>query len=206
MMNIRVVGVLALVALMACLNVTPSLASGPEIPFESYFAKVRGEKQILKFNDFSGRIAARRIKTLLRSGDVLGDRVLLTNGLDVYFPEGYIVSSSVAFEAFQPKAGLAPTRVRSMGDLEANPHYHLTKQFDKHLGPVCSEGDGQKPGTRVRVRRSKSGVISVVQLQPGRFDLISGQKSISYRVISAVARTYLPRKSRIRGLLKACAT
>lgn len=39
----------------------------PALPFEQYFAGKRGDHDVLKFNDFSGKIKAHRIKKLLRS-------------------------------------------------------------------------------------------------------------------------------------------
>lgn len=176
----------------------------PALPFEPYFAKTRGGGPALRFNDFSGRISEARIKALLRSGTILGDKVLLQNGTAVYFPEGYIVSASTSLQQFRPKNGKRAKAVRSPDDLERNPDYGLIDRFDGLLGPVCAEGPGASPGTMVRVRQSERGVLSVVIIGPGRFDALLGEKTVGYRVTSALNAAYLEIDAMTESLIGDC--
>jgi len=192
------------VALMLGVTGKLALADTPVIPFERYFADARGGGQTLKFNDFSGEIGANRIKALLRSGSTLGDRVLLQNGIAVYFPEGYIVSSSMTLNKFRPKGGLQDKAVRSKSDLEPDPNYHLSAQFDRLLGPVCAEVDGPLPGTKLRARRTARGVFSVIRVGPGQFDALSGERSVGYRIVSAVDTPFLGRDPTVAILIDQC--
>ncbi|MDJ0684957.1 MAG: hypothetical protein QNJ84_09670 [Alphaproteobacteria bacterium] len=198
-------GVMAGVAALALTEAKPTLASdGPELPFERYLGSGEGGKPVLRFNDFSGRITGDRIKALLRSGEILGDRVLLQNGSAVYFPEGYIVSSSIAFDRYRPKDGVPESSVDSPDDLELNPTYDLTNSFDQVLGPVCAETAGKSPGTTVRLRKNASGVVSLVEATPGRYNAVSGEESVGYRVLSATAAPFLPQNNAVQSMLSEC--
>ena len=179
-------------------------ADKPLIPFESYFAGKRTNGEALQFNDFSGKIPGDRIKALLRSGNVLGDRVLLQNGIAVYFPEGYIVSASMTLDEYQPKSGMNIDTVRSSSDLEPNPNYHLVGQFEHLLGPVCAETSGAVPGTKIRARQKPNGVLSVIQIGPGQFDSFSGETSVGYQIVSAIEAPFLGGDAIVVDLVERC--
>ncbi|NVK17892.1 MAG: hypothetical protein HWE30_04290 [Methylocystaceae bacterium] len=168
----------------------------PTLPYESYFAKYRGDRAVLKFNDFSGKIKAQRIKKLLRSGPVLGDRVLLDNNLAVYFPEGYIVSSTLRLDAFRPKNGVTAKRIKSSHDLEENPDYQLVEQMDQHLGKVCAEINLPNQ-IKARLRKSPDGILSLVKHTPGRFDRLVGTQSRAYEITSALKPSYLSKEREV---------
>lgn len=178
----------------------------PVLPFEKYFAAINGQKELLRFDDFSGRIGSDRIKALLRSGDTIGDRVLLRNGTAVYFPEGYIVSSRFAVPAFRPKAGVAVAEIDGIEDLDPNPHYGLVERFDDLLGPICAEEQNAGGGRLLRLRRTERGVFSLVTVRPGAFEALIGRRAPSYEVISVVDEAYLPGSGVVRQLVMGCET
>lgn len=175
----------------------------PPLPFETYFAKDRTDSDVLKFNDFSGKIKAQRIKKLLRSGPILGDRVLLDNNLAVYFPEGYIVSSTMHIEQFRPKNGMSEKQIKSANDIEMNPEYDLVNKIDHHLGKVCAEIPSPE-NQKTRLRRNEEGILSLVKRTQGRFDKILGKQSEDVMVISALEPHYLSSDRKIQLVASNC--
>ena len=175
----------------------------PTLPYESYFAKYRADRSVLKFNDFSGKIKAQRIKKLLRSGRVLGDRVLLDNNLAVYFPEGYIVSSTLRLDAFRPKKGISAKRIKSAQDLEENPDYRLVDLMDQHLGKVCAEVK-LSDKVQARLRKNPDGVLSLVKHTQGQFDQVLGEASRAYEITSALSPSYLSTDRMVQRAVSKC--
>ncbi len=176
----------------------------PALPFEQYFAGKRGDHDVLKFNDFSGKIKAHRIKKLLRSGPILGDRVLLQNNTAIYFPEGYIVSATAQFEKWRPKRGIKVDHVASAHDIEINPDYGLVKSIDNQLGQVCAEIPSQTPEIILQLRKRTDGLISLVKKTQGRFDHIIGQPSETIEVTSALSPSYLSSDHKIQAIASRC--
>jgi len=174
------------------------------LPFEQYFAGKRGDRDVLKINDFSGKIKAHRIKKLLRSGPILGDRVLLQNNTAVYFPEGYIVSATAQFEKWRPKPGIQIERVATSQDVELNPDYRLIEKIDNQLGRVCLDIPSFSPKTIIQLRKRTDGLISLVKKTQGRFDHIIGQPSETVEVTSALSPSYLSSDKKIRELASRC--
>lgn len=181
-------------------------ASGPMLPFEGYFAKQRGDVDVLKFNDFSGKIKGNRIKKLLRSGPILGDRVLLQNDTAVYFPDGYIVSMTKRFDKWRKsvlKNNISFSSLSPHG-LELNPEYKIIESLDRYLGSVCAEAKLDDRGNMIRIRKSRGGVLSLVQRAPGTFDHIPEAKSQSVIVTSSLNPRYLSQDVSIRNLAHSC--
>lgn len=176
----------------------------PELPFEQYFAKKRGDRTLLKFNDFSGKISGDRILKLLRSGSLLGDRVLLRNNTAIYFPDGYIVSASIRLERWQERQGLTPEQVRTPSDIEPNPDYALVNDVERNLGKVCAEIPSRRPKETVRLRKTKDGMLSLVKRTSGRYDHIAGQDSEAIIVTSAVDPKFLSGDREIQEIAKRC--
>jgi hypothetical protein len=181
---------------------TPKTKSIPSLPFEQYFASLRGDQDVLKFNDFSGKIKAQRIKKLLRSGPVLGDRVLLQNNTAVYFPEGYIVSATAQFEKWRPKTGLTIDHVSSARDIEINPDYRLVENIDSQLGRVCAELPS--PTQTLQFRKTTDGMFSLVRKTKGRFDHLLGEQSETVVITSALNPSYLSNDKRLQEMASRC--
>lgn len=179
-------------------------ASSHVLPFEEYFAQKRADKNILKFNDFSGKIVAKRIKKLLRSGNVLGDRVLLTNNTAVYFPEGYIVSSTLRLEQWRPRPGVHPKQIYSSDDVEPNPDFSLIDKIDQHLGKVCAVVPTQTPFEKIIVRKTDDGMLSLVQRIKGRLDKVIGRPSEDVVISSALSPQYLTTDRNIQKIVSSC--
>lgn len=193
----------------AATAVSPSAEAGtkksflPPLPYETYFAKYRADRAVLKFNDFSGKINAKRIKKLLRSGRVLGDRVLLDNNLAVYFPEGYIVSSTMRLDQFRPKKGLTAKKITSTKDIEVNPDYALVNLMDEHLGEVCAEITTSDQ-VKASVRKNRDGILSLVKQTSGRFDYLVGEQSEAFEITSALKPSYLSSNHEIQRAVSKC--
>lgn len=177
---------------------------GPDLPFERYFASKTGEASVLKFNDFSGKIDASRIKKLLRSGNLLGDRVLLKNNAAVYFPDGYIVSFSIRLERWLAKNGMGPEQVRSSHEVEPNPDYVLVSKVEEQLGRVCAEIPDSNPQEKIRLRKSRSGILSLVKRTVGRFDHIVGEPSETIVITSAMEPQFLSPDNRVWRAASSC--
>ena len=199
-----------LTALFAALFVTAPVAAadknraGPDLPFERYFAAAKNGINILKFNDFSGKIEAARIKKLLRSGNILGDRVLLNNNAAVYFPDGYIVSYSIRLEKWLAKTGLRAEQVSTSQEVEPNPDYVLTSKIEEQLGHVCAEVQASNPHEKVRLRKSKSGVLSLIKRTAGRFDHIVGAPSETVLITSALEPQFLSPDQQVHKAAQRC--
>lgn len=174
---------------------------GPVVPLEL----LGGSKRALHFNDPASRIPESRIKRLLRTGPILGDRVLLSNGVAVYFPDGHIVSAKVEIDQFQPKGDLVAEQIRHHTHLEASTLYAKVARFDKLLGPVCARlSDVDGPDSEARLRKDRRGVYSLEIEKPGRFDKYTGQRSRSYAVTSALDVGFIDETQLVRKLLIGC--
>ncbi len=176
----------------------------PALPFENYFAAKRADHEILKFNDFSGKIKAQRIKKLLRSGSILGDRVLLKNNTAIYFPEGYIVSSTLRIEQWRPKNRVHPKQIYSVNDVESNPDFRLIQEIDQHLGKVCAIVPSHDQKLSTRLRKLPNGVISLVQRVRGRLDKIIGKPSEDVIITSSLNPTYISSDIAIQKMASSC--
>jgi hypothetical protein len=192
--------------------VVGSAAAGeqPLVPFEQSAAFKIDSRAMLRFDDFAGRIGDSRIKRLLRSGDILGDRVLLMNNVAVYFPDGHIVSAKAEFHSHRPVAGLMPWNVYSAAQIEPNPNYQYHAEFDSLLGPACAETVYLKGGARnggdsyARLRINRQHVLSLELETPGRYDRLSGEKTRSYTVTSALDPYYLGDPGLVQQLMDVC--
>lgn len=195
----------------ACLTAGTALAADrPLLPFEGHAAIGLDRKAMLRFDDSTGRIPDARIERLLRSGRILGDRVLLKNQVAVYFPDGHIVSSKAEFHTYRPVAGLMPWHVYTRRQIEPNPRYALVEELDRLLGPVCAETAYLKGRRRhggasyARVRINRERVLSLEIDSPGRYDYLTHQSSRSYTVTSALDPYYLGDPAVVGELLAQC--
>tara|TARA_R110002033_G_scaffold169905_3_gene211622 strand:- start:1796 stop:2476 length:681 start_codon:yes stop_codon:yes gene_type:complete len=174
----------------------------PIVPFEKLFAKERGDSKVLRFNGFSGEIPGKRIKALLRSGPILGDRVLLSEDVAVYFPDGYIVQSQARLAKYVPAPGLQPTQVVGRDNLMENPRYNLVAQFDGALGQECARvvyGDGF-----ASLRINRGGVMSLITETPGIFDGLVNEHTTTYDITSAVTPVFMGNKGLLPDLIRLC--
>ena len=197
----RLAAVVVMAGLILAVGATGA-ASDPPLPFERAFAAQRGDRAVLRFNDFVGRIPDHRIKALLRSGAVLGDRVLLQEDVTVYFPDGHIVSSRLHIGEFRPRDGLVAQQVRHASHLQRDERFDWVGRFDSVLGPVCASGMGRRGPLEIRVR--KDGVISAVSVFPGRFDARLDAPTESYTVVSAMDPVFLEPRDAVGSLLAEC--
>ncbi|WP_085581539.1 hypothetical protein [Thalassospira mesophila] len=174
----------------------------PVVPFEKLFARERGDSKVLRFNGFSGEIPGKRIKALLRSGPILGDRVLLSEDVAVYFPDGYIVQSQARLAKYVPTPGLKANQVLSRANLMKNPRYNLVVQFDGVLGNECARVSYAQGFASLRINRS--GVMSLVTESPGIFDAVTGEPTTTYDVTSAVQPVFMGNKGLLPDLIRLC--
>ena len=187
-----------------------SAGDRPMVPFEQSAAVKVDSRSMLRFDDFAGRIGDSRIKRLLRSGDILGDRVLLENDVAVYFPDGHIVSAKAEFHSHRPTGGLFPWNVYSAAQIEPNPAYQYRAEFDSLLGPACAESVYLKGGNRrggdsyARLRINPQHVLSLELDTPGRYDGLTGETTRSYTVTSALDPYYLGDPAVVQQLMDAC--
>lgn len=182
----------------ACMAGGAALAGErPLLPFEAYPAVDLGGKAMLRFDDSTGKIPDARIERLLRSGPILGDRLLLKNEIAVYFPDGHIVSSKAEFHTYRPLPGLMPWHVYTRDQIEPNPRYALVAELDRLLGPVCAETvylkgrQRQEGASYARFRINHQGVLTLEIDSPGLYDYLSHEASRSYTVTSALDPYYL---------------
>ncbi|HEX9647924.1 MAG TPA: hypothetical protein VGB88_10525 [Alphaproteobacteria bacterium] len=188
-----------------------ALAGGQAVlPFEQSAAYKVDSRSVLHFDDYAGKITDQRIKRLLRSGDILGDRVLLQNDVAVYFPDGHIVSAKAEFHTYRPVAGLFPWNVYSAVQVEPNPNYQYRSEFDALLGPACAEtvyskGSKRRPGeSYARLRINRQNVLSLELDSPGLYDYLTGEPSRSYTVTSALDPYYLGDAQVVQQLMNTC--
>ncbi|MFH1805644.1 MAG: hypothetical protein ABID63_12230 [Pseudomonadota bacterium] len=174
----------------------------PPVPFETLFATERGDAKLLRFNAFSGDIPGKRIKALLQSGPVIGDRVLLAEDVAVYFPDGYIVQSQANLQKYVPKLGLAPEHVDERDDLQENPRYRLVEQFGRFLGPECARVEYANGFAALRIK--SDGVVSLVTETPGIFDPLIDEKTVTYNVTSAVQPDFIGNRGLMPELMQKC--
>ena len=176
----------------------------PVVPFEKLFAKERGDSKVLRFNGFSGEIPNKRIKELLRSGPILGDRVLLSEDVAVYFPDGYIVQSRAQLPKYIPSPGLKPFQVLSRDNLIKNPRYKLVKEFDNVLGRECARVAYGSGFASMRINRG--GVMSLITETPGLYDAVMDEHTTTYDVTSAVQPVFIGNKGLVPDLIRLCQT
>jgi len=184
----------------------------PMLPFEEFVEVSIDRSRLLRFDDSVGRIIEPRIERLLRSGDILGDRVLLKNQVAVYFPNGFIVSSKAEFHTYRPVDGLMPWDVYYRDQIELNPRYGRIGEFDRLLGSSCAEVPyfgGRSPRQQqgesyARMRINRHGVLSLVLDTPGRYDYLTHEPSNSLTVTSAVDSYYLGDPGLVAKLTKDC--
>ena len=196
-----VVGTLA-VATMAVLPTARAADKTPVVPFERYFADLRGDGKTLRFNAFSGEIPGKRIKQLLRSGQVIGDRILLSEDVAVYFPDGYIVQSQTNFSKYVPKFGVKPSAVRSRDDLVEDPRYSLVQRFDVILGRECARTEYANGFAALRIK--PDGVMSLVLETAGYFDALVQEDTTAYTVTSAVQPVFIGNQGLVPDLVAQC--
>ncbi|MDP6953802.1 MAG: hypothetical protein QGF53_13695 [Alphaproteobacteria bacterium] len=197
----------------ALLAATAPVQAGdqPMLPFEEFVEVSIDRSKWLRYDDSVGRILEPRIERLLRSGDVLGDRVLLKNQVAVYFPNGFIVSSKAEFHTYRPIDGLMPWNVYYRDQIEPNPRYERINEFDRLLGNSCAEVPyfrGRSPQRNgesfARMRINPHGVLSLVLDMPGRYDYLTNEASKSLTVTSAVDSYYLGDPGLVAKLVKDC--
>ena len=203
---------LGAVALLGVCSATSVLHAGdsPAVPFE-HLAKVALDKNsMLHYDDYAGKIAEERIKRLLRSGPILGDRILLNNDVAIYFPDGHVVSSKTEFHSFRPIGILMPWDVYYRNQIEPNPRYGLVAELDAIVGPPCAEtkylkaSDRQTSDSYARMRFSKTGVMTFEIDSSGRYDYLTGEITRSYVLTSAIDPYYLGDQVVVQALIDAC--
>ncbi len=191
--------------------VAPAFAGGkPIVPFEHLAKVALDEKSKLHYDDYAGKISEARIKRLLRSGPILGDRVLLQIDVAIYFPDGHVVSSKTEFHSYKPIGDLMPWNVYYRKQIEPNGRYALVAELDAIVGPPCAEtkylkGRGRQVGdSYARMRFSKSGVMTFEIEAPGRYDYLTGEITRSYTLTSAIDPYYLGDQVVVHALIDAC--
>lgn len=186
-------------------------ADKPIIPFESHSSVAHDEASMLRFDDYAGKIPDSRIKRLMRSGPILGDRVMLQNDVAVYFPDGHIVSTKVEFHNYRPVGSLMAWHVYTVDQVEPNPRYAMIDQRDSIFGPVCAEtlyvrGSERRGGgeSYARLRQNRQGYITFELDSPGRYDYLTGETTRSYTLTSALDKYYLGDPQVVETLLEGC--
>ncbi len=190
------------VATMSVLPTARAADKTPVVPFERYFADLRGDGKTLRFNAFSGEIPGTRIKELLRSGQVIGDRILLAEDVAVYFPDGYIVQSQANFAKYVPKYGVKPSEVSGRDDLVENPRYALINRFDVILGRECARTEYANGFAALRIK--PDGVMSLVLETAGHFDALVDEQTKAYTVTSAVQPVFIGNQGLVPDLIAQC--
>lgn len=190
------------VATMSVLPTARAADKTPVVPFERYFADLRGDGKTLRFNAFSGEIPGKRIKELLRSGPVIGDRILLAEDVAVYFPDGYIVQSQTNFSKYVPKFGVKPSQVSGRDDLIENPRYALVQRFDVILGRECARTEYANGFAALRIK--PDGVMSLVLETAGHFDALVDENTTAYAVTSAVQPVFIGNQGLVPDLISQC--
>ncbi|MEQ8284924.1 MAG: hypothetical protein RIG26_09985 [Thalassospira sp.] len=201
----RRAGGVVLALAVGLITMTPAAQSAditPVVPFEKYFADQRGDGKYLRFNAFSGEIPGKRIKALLRSGQVIGDRVLLAEDVAVYFPDGYIVQSQARFGKYIPKAGVHPGGIANRDHLMENPRYALVDRFDSILGRECARTEYANGFAALRIK--PDGVLSLVLETSGMFDALIDEQTTTYSVTSAVQSVFIGNQGLMPELIAKC--
>ncbi|WP_339862207.1 hypothetical protein [Thalassospira alkalitolerans] len=174
----------------------------PPVPFEKFYASERGDGKYLRFNAFSGEIPGKRIKALLRSGQVIGDRILLSEDVAVYFPDGYIVQSQTRFGKYMPRPGLIAGAVAKSDHLVKNPRYGLVAKFDQILGAECARTEYANGFAALRIKTD--GVMSLVMETAGLYDPLVKEDTTTYTVTSAVQPVFIGNQGLLPDLMKMC--
>jgi hypothetical protein len=190
---------------IASVSMTPAAMaadSTPIVPFEKYYADQRGDGKYLRFNVFSGEIPGKRIKELLRSGQVVGDRILLSEDVAVYFPDGYIVQSQARFGKYIPKAEVKGEGVLNRDHLTENPRYALVERFDTILGRECARMEYANGFAALRIK--PDGVMSLVLETSGLYDQIVDEQTTTYSVTSAVQPVFIGNQGLMPELMAQC--
>lgn len=186
-------------------------ADKPIIPFETHAEVSLDERSMLRFDDYAGKIPDRRIKRLMRSGPILGDRVMLMNDVAVYFPDGHIVSTKVEFHNYRPIGNLMAWHVYTVDQVEPNPRYDMIDQRDSVFGHVCAEtlyvrGSARRGGgeSYARLRKNRHGIMTFELDSPGRYDYLTGESSRSFTLTSALDTYYLGDPQVVQTLMESC--
>ncbi|MBX2830481.1 MAG: hypothetical protein KTR23_04780 [Rhodospirillales bacterium] len=190
---------------VALVSMTPKAQAAdktPVVPFEKYYAELRGDGKFLRFNAFSGEIPGKRIKALLRSGQVIGDRVLLSEDVAVYFPDGYIVQSQTRFGKYIPKIGMKAAGISTRDHLVENPRYALVGRFDTILGRECARTEYANGFAALRIK--PDGVMSLVLETSGMFDTLVDEQTTTYSVTSAVQSVFIGNQGLMPELIAKC--
>jgi len=205
---------LATAAILVAIAATAARAgNAPVLPFEAVSEVPVPKSQRLRFDDYAGLIPDSRIKRLLRSGPILGDRVLLQNNVAVYFPDGHIVSSKVEFHSYRPVGDLMAWNVHYRREIEPDPRYALVAKLDELVGPVCAETpylrglarrDEDARESFARLRISGDGVITYEIESPGLYDYLTKEVSRSFTLTSALDTYYLGDPEIVQTLLAEC--
>lgn len=190
------------VATAAMIPTAHSADNTPVVPFEKYFADLRGDGKYLRFNAFSGDIPGKRIKALLRSGQVIGDRILLSEDVAVYFPDGYIVQSQARFGKYIPKTGITAGGVVKRDHLTENPRYALIERFDSILGKECARTEYANGFAALRIKTD--GVMSLVLETSGLYDALVDEHTTTYSVTSAVQPVFMGNQGLVPDLIAKC--
>ncbi len=201
---------LLVLGLSAGIAQAPLAADKPIIPLETHAAVSIDETAMLRFDDYAGKIPDSRIKRLMRSGPILGDRVLLKNEVAVYFPDGHIVSTKIEFHNYRPVGNLEAWNVYTADQIEPNPRYGMVNQMDNVFGHACAEtvytrGSNRRGGESfARLRRNDHGILTFELDTPGRYDYLTGEATRSYTLTSAIDPYYLGDPQVVRALADTC--
>ncbi|WP_336080646.1 hypothetical protein [Thalassospira sp. CH_XMU1448-2] len=197
-------GVILALAMASAATTPAAIAADitPVVPFEKYYADQRGDGKYLRFNAFSGEIPGKRIKALLRSGQVIGDRILLSEDVAVYFPDGYIVQSQVRFGKYIPTSSVQPGSISKREHLTENPRYALVERFDTILGRECARTEYANGFAALRIK--PDGVVSLVLETSGLYDQIMDEHTTTYNVTSAVQPVFIGNQGLVPELMAKC--
>ncbi len=128
---ILVCGLLAGLTQAALARPARAAELGPLIPFEAERAALRGDHRLLRLNEDSSAIPARRIIDLPVINGRMGDHAKLDGGLLLYFPYGNIVSAETDFRQYRPDPANPTHWMR-------DPAFARVAEFDRVLGPICA--------------------------------------------------------------------
>lgn len=192
---------LGLMALAACagqvIGLADAAAREPKkpmalIPFEKERAQERGDRVLINLNEDITRVPGFRVVELPIVDGKIGEHARLDEDVEIYFPFGRIVVSTIEFHKYRP-ALLASSGAMAGGEGQPNPDYARVKAFDRHLGKPCAI-EILPNGHEVEMRIAPNRIMSVVHTMPARHIGPTSEQSPSYRVISGLEMRFLSLK------------
>lgn len=192
---------LGLAALAVCaapvLGLSDAAAKEPKkpmalIPFEQERAQQRGDRVLINLNEDITRVPGFRVVELPIVDGKIGEHARLDDDVEIYFPFGRIVVSTIEFHKYRP-ALLASNNPTAGGEGQPDPDYVRVKSFDRHLGKPCAI-EILPNGHEVEMRIRNDRMMSIVHTMPARHIGPTSEQSPSYRVISGLEMRFLSLK------------